>query len=346
LLHSFEPLDLQFLIGVILSFIALIFTFDGVTGEKGDGTLKLMLSNHVSRAAVILSKFLASFAALLLTLLAGFLLALIIVLSNRNLMLDGQDGWKILAFVVISFIYLSLFLLLGLLISSLTRNSVTSFALCMFVWLVLVVIAPLVGSLLAPHFRPVNSWDETQKQMFAAQRQIWESAPEGAGNYTGSPTYPKMRERVELINRLTESNNQITVDYLRKLIAQAEGGVVLSSYSPTTIFRSSAESLAGSGLGHFAHFVEQGMAYQNELLRFVKAKDERDPESFHYVQAWHREAFSQKPAPFAEIPKFEDKPKALSETLQLLAGSGGYLIFLDLLFFAGAFVAFIRYDVR
>ena len=346
LLHPFDSLNFQFLISVILSFIVLIFTFDAITGEKRDGTLKLVLGNSISRTTVILGKFVSSLISIALILLAGFLLGLALILANKNIVLTGQAWLKILTFLIISLFYLSSLLLLGLLISSLTRNSVTSFFICMFLWLILVIVAPLAGNLLAPHFRPAISLEEMSKKMRAANQEIWQSAPEGAGGYNGSPTYPKMRQRTELINRLDESANQIKLDYIRKLITQAQGATTLSVYSPATIFRSSTEILAGSGLNHFAHFIEQGIIYQNKLLQFIKSKDSGDPDSYHFVQSWHPEAFSQKAVSLAEILQFEDKPRALGEILGLLIRGVGYLFFLNILFFAASFFSFIRYDVR
>ena len=48
-------------IGVLMSFFAILFTFDAIAGERSSGTLSLMMSNTVSRSQVLLGKSSAHF---------------------------------------------------------------------------------------------------------------------------------------------------------------------------------------------------------------------------------------------------------------------------------------------
>ena len=50
--------DWAFIIGYVLSLIALLFTFDAVSGEREHGTLRLMLANPIPRHTVLIGKFL------------------------------------------------------------------------------------------------------------------------------------------------------------------------------------------------------------------------------------------------------------------------------------------------
>jgi len=120
-----EDLDWAFIIGVIVSFAAIILTYDAISGEREDGTLKLMMSNSVSRASIILGKYLGGIVSLLIPLVAAIILNLIIVLILGVNFTPEQWG-RIGMISLISLVYTSCFLMLGLFVSSLTRSSTVS----------------------------------------------------------------------------------------------------------------------------------------------------------------------------------------------------------------------------
>ena len=64
-------MDWAFIIGYVLSLIALLFTFDSVSGEREQGTLRLMLANSIPRHTVLIGKFLGA----LISITIPFLLA-------------------------------------------------------------------------------------------------------------------------------------------------------------------------------------------------------------------------------------------------------------------------------
>ena len=51
-------IDWGFIVGFVLSLIALLFTFDSISGERERGTLRLMLANPMPRHIVLIGKFL------------------------------------------------------------------------------------------------------------------------------------------------------------------------------------------------------------------------------------------------------------------------------------------------
>ena len=48
----------------MLPFIAILFTFDAIAGEREQGTLRLTLSNSVARDFVLVGKFLGAFLSI------------------------------------------------------------------------------------------------------------------------------------------------------------------------------------------------------------------------------------------------------------------------------------------
>jgi ABC-type transport system involved in multi-copper enzyme maturation permease subunit len=56
-LKRFDELSWTFIAALIVSFVALLFTFDAVSGEKESKTLALSLANPVPRGTLLLGKF-------------------------------------------------------------------------------------------------------------------------------------------------------------------------------------------------------------------------------------------------------------------------------------------------
>ncbi|MFC2161257.1 ABC transporter permease subunit, partial [Acidobacteriota bacterium] len=61
----FGALDLSFIVKIVLSLFAILFTYDTIVGEKERGTLKLALSNRIPRDRLILGKAIGGFISLL-----------------------------------------------------------------------------------------------------------------------------------------------------------------------------------------------------------------------------------------------------------------------------------------
>lgn len=79
-------------IGVLMSFFAILFTFDTIAGERARGTLSLIMSNTVSRGQVLLGKYLGAFVTLMVPLVMGILMNLLIILLIGSIPLTRRTG--------------------------------------------------------------------------------------------------------------------------------------------------------------------------------------------------------------------------------------------------------------
>ncbi|RPJ86531.1 MAG: hypothetical protein EHM18_05745, partial [Acidobacteria bacterium] len=109
LLGDFDALDWSFVVGIVLSFVAILLASDGVNGEKQNGTLRLVLSNPVPRARVLISKYLSTMILLTIPLAVGGLIGLLVISGSGLVPLDGQDWAKIGLALGVSVLYLSVF---------------------------------------------------------------------------------------------------------------------------------------------------------------------------------------------------------------------------------------------
>ena len=136
----FSSIDIVFVFEVILSLMGLIFAYDAIAGERERGTLRLVLAQPVGRGQILLAKYVSAMACLLVPLILSLLFALLLL--TRSVPLSTADFLRIAGIVLTSFAYLSLFYLIGLLISTATRRTGTALMLAMFVWGFLILVYP------------------------------------------------------------------------------------------------------------------------------------------------------------------------------------------------------------
>ena len=111
-------------------------------GEYEHGTLRLVLSHPVGRGYILVAKYIGAVVCLLVPLLMSLLLMLILLTTSAMVSLNTDDFLRIGGIVLTSLIYLSLFYLIGMLISVVTRRTSTALILAMFVWGFLVLVYP------------------------------------------------------------------------------------------------------------------------------------------------------------------------------------------------------------
>ena len=172
LLNLFSSIDIVFIFEVVLSLIALIFAYDAIAGERERGTLRLVVTHPVSRGQILLAKYISAMLCLLVPLLMSLLLAVILLTTSTVVFLSVSDFLRIGGIILSSIVYLSVFYLIGMLISTGTRRTGTALMLAMFVWGFWVLVYP--NAILAAIAPPQTS----QPRMVSAYeeiKQIWEA---------------------------------------------------------------------------------------------------------------------------------------------------------------------------
>ena len=125
---DFIKIDWGFVAAVLLSFMGILFTFDAISGEQERGTLRLMLANSISRNTVICGKFLGAFFAIAIPFLIGVIVSISIIYLSETVQFKGSH-WIRLGFIVcVGLIYTSIFIFLGILVSTRVKESSTSLA--------------------------------------------------------------------------------------------------------------------------------------------------------------------------------------------------------------------------
>ena len=348
-LPNFTELDWTFIIGLVMSFMAILFTYDAISGERETGTLSLLMSNSVSRATVLLAKFIGAFLTLMLPLLIGVLLNLMIVNASKLVFLDGSEWVRFGIIVVVSALYISIFLWLGLFISSQFSNSSSSLLVLLLIWVVFVVLIPNTMGILASGFQQVPSRSEVSRLKQAKLDEIDQRYVESSRLFQfGSPSEnpPRLEALQVWADYLTEradTKSRFDDEHLDKQFVQIKFTQQITRLSPAALYKYALESLSGTGFARHKRFVQQARRYRKQFVDFIKLEDRSDTESYHVYLV--KEGLSRRPIAFNSIPKFSEK-LTVGITFKGALLDLALLVSLALLLFMSAVLAFLRGDLK
>lgn len=356
ILPHFSDIDWVFVISLILSFVALALTYDSICGEKEQGTLCLVLAGPIPRYKVLLGKYLAAICTLGMPLLAGLLVSLAIVVSSKDVATSRGDWLRILTIVLCSFLYLSVFVLLGLLVSARTAHPANSMVVLLLVWVGLVILLPSFGRIVSDVSSKTLTRTDLERRLDEAGRRVWDNHETFGKNAASMSTDPKSPvnnppARARLVAAVTEATNQTRNDHHNQLLAQTLAGRNFTCFSPTVIYQRASEAITGTGIHHCVNLYQQIRLFQTDLKDNIRGKDAEDPDSLHLIYneegcARYWKTISHKAVDFDTVPKFQERPMTLGQSLKLAVLDIGLLALFNLVFFAAAFVSFLRYDVR
>ena len=346
IMPDYTNVDWGDIIAVVLSLVAILFTFDAISSEQERGTLRLTLSNSISRGTVLVSKFLAALITISIPFLIAALINLFLLYTSGSVLLGPSEWGRLGVIVLIAFVYVSIFLALGLLLSSRLSNSSTSLTILLLIWTVWVVLLPSTLGALTSGLQPTMTSNE-----FRVHRQKIHDNLDAEYNYRQhlddipSREIPATEGTLfwsKYITEYAKREENVNEEHLNAQITQIQLARSITRISPASSVRYAIESLAGTGFTRHIQFLKHVQRYASEFRTFLVETDRVDPESPHALGP--REGTSQKPVRFESIPKFRDHitfrgayTAAATDILLLL-------LFFTVLF-AGAFLAFLRIDI-
>ena len=341
---TFLKIDWILIVSIVLSFLALVFTFDAISGEVERGTLRLTLSNAVARGTVLAGKFLSILMSLGVVLLIGILMNLLLL--SGTLQLSGQEWGRIVGVSVVSLIYLSIFIALGLFVSALTNRSATSLVILLLLWVIWVLLIPATfGTILSGFNQPLSTQD--YKAQRSSQRKEITERYEARGLYDRVPTrvQPPTDATLlwaEFLNEERGVDHRLNQEFLSTRIHQIQVARELNRISPTAIVQYAIESLAGTGFQRHLDFLKNAERYADAFNDFLISADRADPDSLH--APFVREGMSDKPVSFESIPKFQDSVR-LGDAFKGAVRDVILLLLFFVVLFATAHVSFQRKEI-
>ena len=170
-LAMFLSVDVVFIFKIVLSALAILFAYNTISGEREDGTLKLVLSNAIPRDTVVLGKYLGGMLSLFPIVVVSLMVALLIAISSPNVAFDGNDIAHVVLIFAVSLLYVSTWYLLGLLLSVWTKEAATTLMLSMFLWVILTSVHANVATFAVTKFSPHKP--DSEEKVFQQTAQLW-----------------------------------------------------------------------------------------------------------------------------------------------------------------------------
>ena len=277
-----RAIDWVFIIGGLLSLMALLFTFDAFIGEKERGTLKLVMAQSLPRHTLLLGKFLGAMLALALVLSLAVVVNLLIVLALPQVNLGLVEAGRIVGMGGLSLLYLACFVGLGLWVSIRSSTTRSSLVNVLLLWTCGVLLWPAAGGALAARVA-VRDFGE-------AVVMEWEfNAPEkekinrlrSAARKRDMRNPKKLREFAEAERAKRQVIQDREDQFLAFSLSEVERARHIVRLSPMGCFQYGMEALAGTGLARHKSFVEQARTFVQQFEQTMLNLDRDDPKSMH-----------------------------------------------------------------
>ena len=307
LLYSFFSMDFCTILVVILSLLAMLFTYDACSGERESGTLRLMLANQVHRWKVLIGKLIGVCLTLLPVILFCFALSALIVLLAPQVSFSAGEWLRVAMLIPVSMVFFGLFMLIGLFFSCCLRSSSASIVLCLLVWVLSIFIIPnLANSLAASLVAPPSHGDlrlvrdqfrtEFKEKMWAKLRSgfnqvgpeafVWSMDRKefgyvddcfelAGGTRSAMDVYRQFFEFVEPLRiEYADKGWVFTKEYMDKEEAQMRLAKRLALLSPTDVFRQVASALCRTDVDtRLLRFSESLRRYRDDFIDYLEDKN-------------------------------------------------------------------------
>lgn len=353
-LGYFTSLDWALIFGVILSFAAIILVYDAFCGEKDRGTLRLIVAHAVPRSHLMFGKFTGALIALGIPVLLGTVIQLLI-LTVGGIALQTADIARILMSLVLTFLYLSCYILIGLFVSARSSSESTSLVVSLLIWALLVVVLPSTGGMIASDVVKLP----TRETAYGEADTAWEDAiriynrdnPQMSGaSLSGhwSPGEPLERAVVA-----ADAWSEVIEQFRNRQIRQVLAARICTFLSPTAVYRSGLESTAESGVYHYRKFYRQVLDFkltQRQFLYnhyplpqrwFYRFGTEGTPQDEAAYESLSNIRFA-----LRDVPVFREKRLSLVNNIDASLPSFLLLFLFCAVLYAAGHISFQRYDVR
>ena len=335
-----------FVMLVLFSFLAIIFSFDAVSGEKEQRTLALCLSNPVRRSHILAGKFIAINALLITFALVGMLLALVILSLSPAVGITSETFLEIGLFLLFVLFFTGSMTAIGIFASVMSRNSNISLLLSVSLWLMFMIAVPNFARSIGMSLYPVEKSNVMWTKINDKRTEIEASFPDGKWTSSGNPFMPQHEIRANMMMAFAKNEADFQAERRSELFRQLEKTRQWTWISPLAVFEYGTEALLDGGYLRLSKNYADLQNFKIQYLQWFKELDAKDEQSPHWYNAREDYSTTKKPVAYEEIPQFSERftsiGERLAETMKYLAIMLAYMGVM-LVVTMGRFQ---RYDVR
>ena len=317
-------IDFVFCVYALMSLIALLFAAESVAKEYEKGTLSILLTYPIKRIDILLGKFCAIMTVVLIPLALSVLLSVFFLLAVTNVPLLSEDALLRLGTLLLtSSAYLALWVLIGMVLSVLLKDSGRSQIVAVAFWSILILVMPRATWLVASAIRPIPplSKVEVEKQQrteaFRAEkesilRSIW-----------NDPKYAELRPvKLEQVQeKEMRANREVEENFAQSVRHQSSLAISLAEVFFPSQFLIMANEICGNGLQQVDRLRGQMVVYKAQLDHDLFSKAQTDNvKGLGMRMSWAMLDASDAPSFKSKEGKFADYRWSILLNLLLLLG--------------------------
>jgi ABC-type transport system involved in multi-copper enzyme maturation permease subunit len=316
----FPTPDWSYLFRVVFALVAFIFGFDLICAEKERGTLKLMVANGASRGEIAAGKWLGGWSAFMIPI--GFAVLLWLALSRPvfGLALSGAQWTRVVLFLALAGIYLTVCYTIAVAISAFFHRSATALVAALFVWLLLVFVVPSFGVLAArqiAHVRPLALVTAERNRIFGSEMiKAFEEARANPGTSPFQQHWAEMHRQGDVVSQRVAG----------EVGALARTSAALVRLSPAGAFDAISTHTLGTSVVDEARLKLDVRRHKNSILPTV------------FEQSGSRSD--------ATYPAFVASRASLGEVMAAGRADLSAMVIAGILALLALFVTVNRYDIR
>ena len=381
-LSIFLAIDVIFVFKIVLSALAILFAYNTISGEREDGTLKLVLSNPIPRDALVLGKYLGGVLSLFPIVTVSFTVGVVMAYASPATDFGGDDLLRLVMVLVVSLLYVSLCYLLGMLLSVWTKEAATTLILSMFIWGIVTILHSNVATFAVAKFPLYKSQPEKEARQQIGK--IWEdfkkerdaqvfkmsghAHPIGAISYEGEisvglnmsspgelgfeefyvlkPIYKMDTTQFQEVLGYQEPLRIRYADKAEEILKRREAvdernrqfAKTLSRLSFADAYRFAVGAITGTDRKSYNDFIRQARSYKGQIVDYLTGKN------VFSARAWFSSDSGS--AEFTDLPVFQHRYSSVSKCLSRALGDIFILFAWNIILFMGAYLSFLRYEMR
>ena len=270
------PVDIMFITGIVMSLLVLVLSFDAISGEREQGTLKLLLSFPVPRSTVLFGKWLGGLITLSIPFILSALCAAIWILFSSKVKFSGEEWLAFLFIGIASLLYIAWMFSASLLVSCWFRSSASSMCMLLFLWVLLVLIAPNISPYLAANLVPIESAQSVQFKGLKIAKDMQEEEDKGLKAIEEKYHTPRWwrhpkgwLEGVDLVSSTYDRQRQATRAIVNgreaKMQEQIAMAQAIGRLSPFASYANIVTTLAWTGPDFGRHLLTATREYEDRL---------------------------------------------------------------------------------
>ena len=278
----FGNFDLAFVLVFLVPLIVIALSYNIISAEREQGTLKLVLSQPVTLAKWLLVKIAFRFSIIYV------IVSLCILIAVATLGLTLQMG-DVLWLLLLTGVYISLYFLISLLVNLFSRNSGTNAVILVSIWVFFVMVLPSVIGLLSTALYPVPSRVKQLSEMRAEEKHAKEEGSKLlASFYEDHPELAVLEAPNEdaalkkyndfwkikyvIAKEIANHTRPIVQNHAQQIQRRRDLAGTLRFLSPAILYQESLNEVAGTSSRHYLSYQQQVQNFYEEWRKLLSQK--------------------------------------------------------------------------